>query len=58
MAKRAEEAEEYYKKCIDEANMRQNEIEKTRVCITPVINVDLINITRSGYHSRDCNVSL
>ena len=32
VAKRAEEAEEYYKKCVEEANVRQFEIEKTRVC--------------------------
>ena len=31
IAKRAEEAEDYYRKCVDEANLRQQEKEKTRV---------------------------
>ena len=31
VAKRAEEAEDFYRKCVDEANIRQQEKEKTRV---------------------------
>ena len=31
IAKRVEEAEEYYRKCVDDANLRQHEKEKTRV---------------------------
>ena len=33
IAKRVEEAEEYYRKCVDDANLRQLEKEKTRVSI-------------------------
>eukprot|EP00794_Sanderia_malayensis_P007744 gene7744-8585_t len=33
IAKRAEEAEDYYRKCVDDANSRQNEVEKTRESI-------------------------